>query len=172
MENSAIEAALDDAIEAFRGTPESPEEGLTVDDPALVQLRKACRLLEAAEFLAADDGYYTLVIEASFGVIERTLQFYLFERDMLHEGEFVSHERVYERAEQAGLYDAEVRDKLLGLWRNNRSRTYYREGIGSEQSATRMLTLAGQIHDFVVQLAGQRHECLCPADEADSSRDN
>lgn len=41
MENSAIEAALDDAIEAVRENQGSPEEGLTVDDPALLQLRKA-----------------------------------------------------------------------------------------------------------------------------------
>ena len=125
MENSQIEAALDDTIEAFRGTPETPEEGLTVDDPALLQLRKACRLLTSAEFLLGENGYYTLVIEASFGVIERTLQFYLLEHDMLHEDEFVSHEHVYRRGEQAELYNADVRDKILGLWRNNRSRTYY-----------------------------------------------
>ena len=110
MENSRIEAALDDAIEAFRGTTDAPEDGLTVDDPALLQLRKACRLLEAGEFLAAENGYYTLVIEASFGVIERTLQFYLLEAELLHEDEFVSHEHVYDRGEQAGLFAVPKRD--------------------------------------------------------------
>ncbi|MDZ7731181.1 MAG: hypothetical protein U5K37_10015 [Natrialbaceae archaeon] len=161
MDGSQIETALDGAIEAFRGTPGTPEDGLAVDDPALLQLRKACRLLEAAVFLAAEDGFYTLVVEASFGVIERTLQFYLLERDLLHEDEFVSHEDVYRRAAEAGLYSVEMRDKLLGLWRNNRSRTYYREGIGSQQSAERMVALARQLHDHVTQLAGQRHECCC-----------
>lgn len=161
MDDSRIEAALDDAIEAFRGSPAAPETGLTVEDSAVLQLRKACRLLDAAGFLAAENGYFTLVIEASFGVIERTLQFYLLEHELLHDDEFVSHETVYERGEQAGLYTGDVRDKLLGLWRNNRSRTYYREGIGSQQSATRMLALARQLHDHVVQLAGHSYNCLC-----------
>jgi hypothetical protein len=168
VENSRIEAALDDAIEAFRGTTDAPEDGLTVDDPAVLQLRKACRLLEAGEFLAAENGYYTLVIEASFGVIERTLQFYLLETELLHEDEFVSHEHVYDRGEQAGLYSADVRDKLLGLWRNNRSRTYYREGIGSRNTAARMITLARQLHDHVVQLAGHSHDCLCGDGDGDN----
>lgn len=62
---------------------------------------------------------------------------------------------------QAGLYNADVRDKLLGLWRNNRSRIYYRECIGSQRSVARMITLARQLHDHVAQLAGQSHECIC-----------
>lgn len=161
MKDSPIEAALDDALDTFRQAPGTPEDGLDVDDPGLVQLRKACRLLAAAEFLEAEDGYYTLVIEASFAVIERTLQFYLLETGLLDDGEFVSHERVYDRGEQAGLYDADIRDKLLDLWRNNRSRTYYREGIGSQQTAALMTTLARELHDYVLQLAGHGHDCIC-----------
>jgi hypothetical protein len=56
MEGSRIEETLDVAINAFRRSPAAPEAGLSVDDPALLQLRKACRLLEAAEFLEAEDG--------------------------------------------------------------------------------------------------------------------
>lgn len=161
MEGSPVEEALDDALDTFRQSPETPETGLTVDDPALLQLRKACRLLEAAEFLEAENGYYTLVIEASFAVIERTLQFYLLEHDLLDDDDFVIHEHVYDLGVQAGLYDDDVRDKLLALWRNNRSRTYYREGIGSEQSAAQMTVLARQLHDHVLQLAGRSHDCIC-----------
>lgn len=120
-------------------------------------------LLTAAEFLEAEDGYYTLVIKASFAVIERTLQFYLLENDLLDDDDFVTHEQVYARGEQAGLYSADFRDKLLNLWRNNRSRTYYREGIGSQASADRMAQLARQIHDHVLQLGGKSHECICTA---------
>lgn len=163
MEDSQIEEALDDALETFRQAPDEPESGLSVDDPALRQLRKACRLLTAAEFLEAEDGYHTLVIEASFAVIERTLQFYLLENDLLDDDDFVTHEQVYARGEQAGLYSADFRDKLLDLWRNNRSRTYYREGIGSQASADRMAQLARQIHDHVLQLGGKSHECICTA---------
>ncbi|MFB6197368.1 MAG: hypothetical protein ABEI52_03730, partial [Halobacteriaceae archaeon] len=151
----------DEALETFRHAPETPEEGLDVDDPTILQLRKACRLLEAAEFLEAENGYYTVVIETSFSVIERTLQFYLLDTGLLHDDDYVSHEQVYDLGEQAGLYNQDIRDKLLGLWRNNRSRTYYREGIGSQQSATHMTTLARQLHDHVLQLAGSSHECIC-----------
>jgi hypothetical protein len=161
MEGSPIEEALDDALDTFRQSPETPETGLAVDDPALLQLRKACRLLEAAEFLQAENGYYTLVIEASFAVVERTLQFYLLEHDLLNEDDFVTHEHVYDLGVQAGLYDDDVRDKLLALWRNNRSRTYYREGIGSQQGAAHMTALARQLHDHVLQLAGRSHDCIC-----------
>lgn len=161
MENSEIEEILDEAIDAFRGSPKSPEEGLSVDDPALLQLRKACRLLDAAEFLEAEDGYYTLVIEASFSVIERTLQFYLLEQEVLDADAFVTHEDVYDLGGSAGLYDADFRDKLLDLWRNNRSRTYYREGLSSAAAAAHMVALARELHDHVLQLAGQSHECIC-----------
>jgi len=161
MENSHIEETLDDALETFRHAPATPEPGLEVDDPALLQLRKACRLLEAAEFLESESGYYTVVIEASFAVIERTLQFYLLEKGMIHDDDFVTHEQVYDLGEQAGLYNQNLRDKLLDLWRNNRSRTYYREGTGSQQSATHMTTLARDIHNHVLQLAGRRHERIC-----------
>lgn len=161
MENSQIEAALDDALDSFRRPPSTPETGLSVDEPALLQLRKACRLLEAAEFLDAEDGYYTLVIEASFGVIERTIQFYLLEQEVVDESDLLHHELVYERGEQAGLYDDEFKEKLLDLWRNNRSRTYYREGIGSQHNATEMLRLARTLHDHVLHLAGRQHACVC-----------
>jgi hypothetical protein len=161
MENSRIEDTLDDTIEAFRSASDTPETGLDVDDSALLQLRKACRLLEAAASLREQNGYYTIIIEASFGAIERTLQFYLLDNGALHEEDFVTHENVYRMAESVGLYNQNFRDKLLGLWRNNRSRTYYREGVGSAKSATLMLELARGIHDHVLQLAGEKHECLC-----------
>lgn len=156
-----MDETLDDALDAFRQTPDTPEDGLRVDEPALLQLRKACRLLEAAEFLQAEDGYYTLVIEASFAVIERTLQFYLLEQELLDDDDFVTHRHVYDLGRQAGLYDAEFRDKLRNLWQNNRSRTYYREGIGSQQTAAHMTALARQLHDHVLQLAGRSHACIC-----------
>lgn len=161
MENSHIDDTLDTVLETFRHTPTTPETGLDVDDPGLLQLRKACRLLDAAEFLEAENGYYTLVIEASFSVIERTLQYYLFEKGLIHDDDYVTHETVYKLGEQAGLYNNDVRDKLLRLWENNRSRTYYREGIGSQQRAALMTTLARSIHDHVLQLADQHHNCIC-----------
>lgn len=50
-----------------------------MDDVALLQLRKACRLLSGATALR-DEAYYTLVVEASVVAIERTIEFRLLER--------------------------------------------------------------------------------------------
>jgi hypothetical protein len=164
MEGSPIEDALDAALREFRKRPKQPESGLDVDDPALLQLRKSCRLLSVIAALQRQNGYYTLVIEASFGAIERTIQFYLLANGYLDEDDFVDHGRVYELGTVAGLYDDAFREKLERLWRNNRSRTYYREGIGTEAGAERMAALAEAIHVHVLQLAGASHECYCGAD--------
>jgi hypothetical protein len=77
MEVSSIEQLLDDATKLFERRGKDFEEGLDVDDPTLLQLRKACRLLDAATFLQNEDGYYTVIVETSFAAIERTIQFYL-----------------------------------------------------------------------------------------------
>lgn len=161
MESSTVENFLDEARTLFDERPEHVEAGLAVDSAELLQLRKACRLLEAANTLIAENGYHTVVIEASFGAIERTLQFYLLEEEFLHPEEYVDHQTVYDRSHEAGLYDREFKEKLVGLWRNNRSRSYYREGVGSEKRAEKMLELAEAIHSHVLQLAGRSHECIC-----------
>lgn len=160
MENSDIEDLLDEARTLFERPGENFEEGLDVDDTTLLQLRKACRLIDAAKFLQTRDGYYTVIVEASFAAIERSIQFYLLEQDLLHEDEYVEHSTVYERGIQAGLYDEQFAGKLDALWRNNRSETYYREGIATEQRAEKMLELAEAIHGYVLQLAGRSHECF------------
>jgi hypothetical protein len=51
VNESRIETALDDALASFRTAPGRPETGLDVSDPALLQLRKACRLVDAVEAL-------------------------------------------------------------------------------------------------------------------------
>lgn len=161
MENSDAEQLLDEAQSLFEQPGRQFEDGLNVDDTALLQLRKACRLIDAASFLQEQDGYYTVIVESSFAAIERTIQFYLLDTDLLHEDEYVNHETVYERGSQAGIYDAEFAGKLDTLWRNNRSDTYYREGIATEERAGKMLELADAVHSHVLQLAGRRHECIC-----------
>lgn len=161
MDNSHIEDKLDEVQELFDRRPEEVETGLDVDDNSMLQLRKGCRLLEAARHLIEENGYYTVVIEACFGSIERTLQFYLLENDFLHPDEYIDHQAVYQQSHEAGLYNQEFRDKLVNLWRNNRSKSYYREGVGSQERAEKMLELAEEIHGHVLQLAGQSHECIC-----------
>ena len=161
MDNSQTENLLEESLELFEQHGGEIEEGLDTDDMELLQLRKACRLLEAASFLEDENGYYTVIIEASFGAIERTIQFYLLQTGLLHEDEYVTHDAVYERGFEAGLYGEKFKEKLTGLWRNNRSKTYYREGVGTEERAEVMLKIACSIHDYVLQLAGEKHECIC-----------
>jgi hypothetical protein len=165
VDNSRTEDLLEESLELFEQRSGEVEEGLDTDDMELLQLRKACRLLEAASFLEDEDGYYTVIIEASFAAIERTIQFYLLQTGLLHEDEYVNHDTVYERGLEAGLYGEEFREKLIGLWRNNRSKTYYREGVGTEERAQIMIKLAYSIHDYVLQLAGEKHECICTSQE-------
>lgn len=76
MEGSDVAELLDDAQELFERGSGDPEKGLEVDSSEMLQLRKACRLIDAANQLI-ERGYYTLIVEASFAAIERTIQFYL-----------------------------------------------------------------------------------------------
>jgi hypothetical protein len=161
MDDSSIEGALDEALSLFDKRPETVEAGLDVDESEMVQLRKACRLLEAGRELNSENGYYTLVIEAAFAATERTLQFYLLDTGFLEPEDYVDHREVYERGSRAGLYDEDFKEKLVALWRNNRSESYYREGVGSEARADAMLELAEQIHHYVLRVAGQSRECVC-----------
>jgi len=69
VDNSPVEAALETAEEAFDAPPGTTEPGLDVED-ALLHLRKACRLLDAADRLR-EEQYYTLVIESSFVATEQ-----------------------------------------------------------------------------------------------------
>lgn len=161
MDDSGVEDALADAQQAFEREPARKESGLDVGDDALLQLRKACRLLEAARFLRTRNGYYTVVIESSFIAIERTIHFYLFHATGMDSAEFVSHADVYRRGAGANLYSRSLGDRFLQLWRENRSKTYYRQAVGGETQADAMLDLATAVHEYVLDLASLDHECLC-----------
>ena len=77
MENSEVETLLGEAETAFEQEATEIETGLNVDDAGMLQLRKACRLLKAANHLREENGYYTVVIETSFIASERSIHFYL-----------------------------------------------------------------------------------------------
>jgi hypothetical protein len=162
MDNSAVDDALEAAEQAFQQPVDEPETGLDVDDGALLQLRKSCRLLNAVEALREQNGYYTLMIEAAFTAIERTLQFYLVEKGVLAEDEYPhNHETVYDLGAQAGLYSDDFGDRLLYLWNENRSKTYYRAGKASEPRAETMIALATQLHTHTINMTDKKHECRC-----------
>lgn len=163
MDNSAVDAALEAAERAFEDTHgHSLETGLDVSDEALVQLRKACRLLEAATTLRERNGHHTVVIETSFVTIERSIQFYLIHRnaaggaDLRHD-----HAAVYERGAEINLFSETFADRLLDLWKTNRAAVYYREAAATAEQADAMLELATAVHEHVLTFSSAGHECIC-----------
>lgn len=159
MTAGEIEDALDNAENAFQQTPTNPEVGLAhVTDESILQLRKACRLLDAAQFLLERDGHFTVIIEASFVAIERSLQYYVTEHGYSVPGQ--RHTEVYDRGVQAGLFSREIADRLETLWTEHRSKSYYRTGIAGEYRAQRLYQLATAIHDEVVAVT-RTQDCIC-----------
>ncbi|WP_254544656.1 hypothetical protein [Halomarina pelagica] len=163
MDNSYVDDALIDAEAAFQETRgQTGESDLDVSDAALVQLRKACRLLKAARTLREQNGYYTVVIEASFVAVERSIQFYLLHRghasgeDLRYE-----HTAVYQQGGAVNLFSEAFADRLTQLWKRNRAEVYYRETVASAEQADAMLSLAEAVHRYILNFASLRHECAC-----------
>lgn len=161
MSSSRIEQFLDDAQAAFDRRPTDVESGLDVSDPAVLQLRKACRLLAGANALQ-EQGYDTLVIEASFVAIERTVEFRLLERGTMEPTDLPgTHPGVYHEAAVTGIFGESTADGLADLWRDHRAKTYYQDGLATAERAEAMHTLAREVHTFVVGRSSRGHECLC-----------
>jgi hypothetical protein len=161
MSSTRIEQFVDDAQAAFDRRPTDIESGLDVSGAALLQLRKACRLLAGADALQAE-GYYTLVIEASFVAMERTVEFRLLERGTMEPTDLPgTHPGVYREAASAGIFSESVANDLADLWRDHRAKTYYQDGLAAAERAETMYALAQEVHEFVVGRSSQGHECLC-----------
>lgn len=161
IDEADLSGALDAAEAAFQRGGQTRESGLEVDDDGLVQLRKACRSLSGADQLH-DAGYYTLVVEAAFTSIEKSLLFWLIEEDH-HDASRPpqSHTTPIRRSVETGLVDEAVGERLVDLWDRNRARTYYRNTVATEQRARTLLALARRLHEQVCRLAGVPHECVC-----------
>ena len=161
MSSTRIEQLIDDAQAAFDRRPADIETGLDVSDAALLQLRKACRLLAGADTLH-EEGYYTLVIEASFVAMERTVEFRLLERGRMEPKDLPgTHPGVYREAASAGIFSESTANDLADLWRDHRAKTYYQDGLAAAERAETMYALADEVHRFVVGRSSQGHECLC-----------
>ena len=161
MVNDEIRVQLVAAERTFEGTPGTVEEGLNVDDAELVQLRRACRLLEVGSNLL-ENGYYTVVIESAFVAIERTIQFRLIHDGAMAPEEVISsHRRLYQRGAEIGLYDDAFGDDLAELWNRNWTKTYYRLGVATKEQAEAMHRLADDVHLHLVDMSRVSHECLC-----------
>lgn len=161
MSSTNIATLIEQAEASFDEPPRNPEAGLDVQDGALLQLRKACRLLASARQLL-EDGYYTLVIEVSFVAIERSIEFRLLDRGDLDPRNLPgTHTGVYREAARVGIFSEESADRLADLWRNHRAKTYYQDGLATKKRARRLHELATEVHRFVVGRSSQSHECLC-----------
>lgn len=161
MSSTDIEALIDEAQAAFDRRPTAIEAGLDVEDAATLQLRKACRLLAGAEALR-DADYYTLVIEASFVAIERTVEFRLLEGGTTQSADLPgTHPGVYREAASVGVFGESMAADLADLWRDHRAKTYYQDGLASEARADAMYKLATEVHRYVTGRSRRGHECAC-----------
>ncbi|ERH02184.1 MAG: hypothetical protein J07HN6_01751 [Halonotius sp. J07HN6] len=165
-EPASLTEALSTTEDAFGGQLGRPEYESGLDPetttPAVIQLRKGCRLLDACRLLRDHDGYHTSVIEMSFAAIERTLEFYALEAsndtvDDFREG----HTRAYDRATELNLITESTARRLKTLYRNNRAAAYYRTTVAAAQQATALFELAVVLHDYVTNFAQVSHECCC-----------
>jgi hypothetical protein len=161
MSSTRIQRLITDVQAAFDRRPTEIETGLAVEDAALLQLRKACRLLAGAGALR-DASYFTLVIEASFVAIERTVEFRLLERGSTHPDDLPgTHPGVYQEAAAAGVFTESVAADLADLWRDHRAKTYYQDGLASATRAETLYELATELHAYITGRSRQGHECLC-----------
>jgi hypothetical protein len=161
MSSTRIEQLIETVQAAFDRGPTDIEAGLDIEDTALLQLRKACRLLSGAEALQ-DARYDTLVIEASFVAIERTVEFRLLEGGTTQPDDLPgTHPGVYREAAAAGVFEESMAADLADLWRDHRAKTYYQDGLASAARAEAMYELATEIHTYVTGRSRQGHECIC-----------
>ena len=111
---------LSSVVAAFsrRGTV---EPGLDVDREALLQLRKACRILDGIRALRDIDRHHTLVVEGSFAALERTVQFYVVDQGLAASDDMQSHKDTFDFGAQAGVFAQSTKNELVGLWQNHRS---------------------------------------------------
>lgn len=163
MSSIRIEQLIDDVQAAFDRRPTDIEAGLDVEDAALLQLRKACRLLAGADTLRTA-SYDTLVIEASFVAIERTVEFRLLDRGTMEPDDLPgTHPGVYREAAAVGVFSESVAADLAELWREHRAKTYYQDGLASAARADAMYDLAVELHAYITGRSRRGHECLCDA---------
>ncbi len=161
---TAVLTALDRAQDAFEmvGCGQAAfEDGVSADADWKTQLTKACRLLEVVETLQSQDGYYTAVIEVSFGAIERSIEAYALAMTDDSLQDFQDHQFSYERAQQIGLFERETAEAMKDLYSENRTESYYGGGRPTEEQAEAMTELAIAVHQFAVSLIREGGVCLC-----------
>lgn len=154
-----IETALEAADEAFTERPRDVETGLDESNEAALLLRKACRLLAALDDLASINGYYTLTIEMSFAAIERSMEYYIANRNRDPPN---THTGTFEMAAELGFLTDEQSETCTELWSRYRNKNYYDDGKATRERADAMQTLAELVHRRAVDMTqGGAGTCLC-----------
>jgi len=155
--------ALRETEEAFSSYSQDSqlEEGLDPSNQVKTQHRKACRLLKACRTLRNNDGYYTSVMEMSFAIIERSLEWYVLTQSTDEVNDFQNHRYAYDRAAELGLFSQSLCDDLFQLYNNNRSAAYYRDTVATKEQADKLFHLATTIHEFISNHLQASHECIC-----------
>ena len=118
---------------------------------------------DACRWATLQEGeYHTLVIESSFVAIERSIEARLLERSWIGPAELPgSHTGIYDEAATAGIVSESIAHDLADLWREHRAKTYYQDGLATEDRADRMHALATEIHEYIVGRSRIGHECVC-----------
>ena len=160
MSGNKIESLINEAQSAFDRKPGHVETGLQTKEGDLLQLRKSCQLLAGANVLL-EQGFYTLVIEASFVSVERVIEFKLLESGRDPRDLPGTHPGVYTEAMRRGILSEEIAERVQDLWRNHRAKTYYQDGLATKERAESMFALATEIHLFVRNQSSKKYECLC-----------
>lgn len=160
---SRVVTALRNAEAVFSSyrAEETFEEALVPNDSETTQLRKACRLLDACRTLRENDGFYTSVIEMSFGAIERTVEFYVLSQSTDTISNFQDHRYAFDRAAELGLFSQSTCDDLYQLHVDNRSAAYYRDTVATKEQARAMFELSVVVHESTTELLRRSHECRC-----------
>lgn len=156
-----VSDALERAVRAFDVGAQTPETGLADLSDDIRQLRKACRLLDASRPLRQHDGFYVSVIEMSFAVIERTVEYFVLNKGTADRRDLMDHTTAYERATDAGAFDVATGVDLQALYQRNRTGAYYGDRVPAAEQASAMFELAGGLHDHLKHLGGDAHECIC-----------
>lgn len=68
---------------------------------------------------------------------------------------------MYESGADLGLYSEAFEMGLIDLWKDYRSKTYYRDGLASAERADCMTDLARELHRHVLGFSQQGYECVC-----------
>lgn len=161
---ASVRDALDRAQDAFemvgRGRADF-EAGISDGDDWETQLTKACRLIEVIGTLQAEGGYYTAVIEVSFGAVERSIEAYALAMTNDSIRDFQDHQFAYERAHEIGLFTKKTAEGMKDLYAENRTESYYGGGRPTGEQANAMADLAVAVHEFSVDQIRVGGVCLC-----------